>query len=476
MVNSAARYNAQVRLADVRDARAAAPAVRPRLACGLLIAFVCYTLVGTSPFVEVDVTARESGNLLDRLVLFALFGVALAILLPIKRETLVFARRNGLLLAVVVWCLLSALWSDFPTLTLRRAAVLAMVTGIALAIAVGLDRLSRFMQIALWLLGGLAAFNILTPWINPTFAITDIGVRGMFSHKNSAGTVAMLATLTAYAMALADRRVRSLPVLGACMLIGLTFLWMTDSRTSMILVLVGMVVVGPLILVWERGPVSRLLCSIVLMLAIYLLVMVFLVLALDMGYVFQILFGDRTFTGRTDIWSFSLLEIARRPLVGSGYGAFWDVGAVADPALRFPNHSWLADVEIGVINQAHSGYLDLALQIGIPAAIVATVVVGRALVQGFVVLALPLSFREDRALAYFAIIVLLVLVVHNLMETSLFARGQILGNFSILAIFLLERLRRDAMLRGVHRLRFERSGHQPALPLDTLDAPPRIPR
>jgi O-antigen ligase len=68
------------------------------------------------------------------------------------------------------------------------------------------------------------------------------------------------------------------------------------------------------------------------------------------------LYGNYTFSGRTDIWDFVNYEIGRRPLLGWGYESFW-IGTDAPGFLEAPG--W-----IKAMPSAHNGYLDTQLATG----------------------------------------------------------------------------------------------------------------
>lgn len=405
----------------------------------LLWLFLGFTFIGTTPFAVADAADRADGSLLDRVVVLALFAIASGILVVFHRRALDLAKRNWLLLLFLAWCAASVAWADFPGLAIRRTALLLMLTIIAYAIVVGLPRSSRFVEVALPFLGFVILVNVMTPYLYPEFAVTPIGVRGMYSQKNVAGMVALLAIVMAYAVALADPRRRTLLSAAAVLAVSLLFLVMTQSKTSAGLVALVVVVVGPVLLAWQIGAIWGLLATVLAGYGTGAFLMFVFAEGLTLPDVLELLVGDPTFTGRTEIWAFALDEIARRPWLGAGYGAFWDVGADNDPLQRAPAGSWLRHAEVGLINQAHSGYLDLPLQIGIPATILASVIVLRATVLAFrLAVGSPLH-GNARIIGVFGFFFCMVFFAHNLMEATLFNRGQMLCNVSLLVFFMLER-------------------------------------
>jgi len=106
---------------------------------------------------------------------------------------------------------------------------------------------------------------------------------------------------------------------------------------------------------------------------------------------------DETLTGRTEIWA-SLLPIAmQRGILGRGFGGFWT------PRTR----------EAFKIGEGHSGYLDLLLNLGF---------VGILLVTSFLLSSCRKAHRElshDFDWAVLCICFLIMIVVHNITETSI---------------------------------------------------------
>jgi O-antigen ligase len=74
---------------------------------------------------------------------------------------------------------------------------------------------------------------------------------------------------------------------------------------------------------------------------------------------------DPTFTGRTDVWRFALDHLAQRPLTGYGFSAFWGTDQVV---YGMGEGSLWANTA----GHAHNSYLNLALTIGLPGAVLVT--------------------------------------------------------------------------------------------------------
>lgn len=405
------------------------------LAIVLLLGFMGFIFVGTSPLSDGDLAERAQGDRLDQLLVIALFGLSGIVLTMRWRVALDLVRLTWPIWLVVGWCCLSVLWSDYPGITLRRSALLLMLTAISLAIVTGIGPTRRLLAIMVAVALGVILANLAATVLAPGYAFDVNGIRGIHSSKNSAGFVTLIATLIGVGWVVGAQKTRDFAVGGVTVLLGLFFLAITQSKTSLGLAVLGVAMGLPMLVAWRASAAL----GFALLAAVLVAGVggVFAAAAAGWGQaeVFDLLVGDPTFTGRTEIWAFAVDEAAFAPLLGVGYGAFWDVGALNDPVLRAPMGSWLSQVEVGIINQAHSGYLDLWLQLGLPMAAVAVLAVALGLIKAFVLATDGTTDPVKRGLFVTACLTLGVFLIHNLMESSLFNRSLMLGNFIVLLIF-----------------------------------------
>ena len=66
---------------------------------------------------------------------------------------------------------------------------------------------------------------------------------------------------------------------------------------------------------------------------------------------------DPTMSRRTELWKMSLADIQENPLLGYGYGAFWDT--TSRPARLIREEVWKE------APHSHNGYIELALGLGL---------------------------------------------------------------------------------------------------------------
>lgn len=398
------------------------------------------TLVGLSPMAEGDAASRAAGaNLLELGATFVPLGLAMIIMLRRWRTTLTLLRKTWPIWILLGWFVISTFWADYPSISFRRSVATVLFTVGCFGVAVGIARLNQLLDVFFWVLFLVIAINYAAFFLNPTFAVTIEGVRGIHSQKNVAGIVSMLAALVGVVWLLARPQPLRWLIAAAMVTSAIVFLGLTQSKTSTALTFAGIGMMPLLIIGSRLRPGAAIFSTMVISSAALVLVLLIFGLGLDIEATADDVGADLTFTGRTDIWTFMIHDILQRPFLGYGYGAFWDVGLANDPLKRAPGGSWLHYVEPGYINQAHHGYLDLWAQAGLPA-----MLLGVWIFLSSIIAALRLVFTRtlaggERRMALFCAIFFVLFLVHNFMESSLWARGQMLTNISILLAFLIYR-------------------------------------
>jgi len=374
---------------------------------------------------------RIAGNSFDRLFVPAMAALAVALIWARREAAWTCLRANKLLMIVVLFSLASFFWSDYPDLTLRRALLFALLTTITLGLAASVDDFSLFHARLFRALFAVILANLAVTALWPAQTITDIGVAGLYGQKNPAGMVAMIAVVVSATYAFGAQRSpeRVFGLIGAAF--ALVFLILTRSKTSIALTFLGLAV-G--LIFWMAQKLGARFALLVFS-GLSAVAVAFLGLAMASDFNGQEILGtfvsDTTFTGRSELWGFAWRSALQRPWLGHGYGAFWDVGAASDPLAKLEPGTWLGDVQVGVINQAHNGYIELCLHIGLPMTVVAVCAVVASLLNAT---RKAIGARASVAAAYaMAALILFLHLLHNQTEASLFMRGESFCNL----VFLL---------------------------------------
>jgi exopolysaccharide production protein ExoQ len=325
------------------------------LAVELGLAFVCLVLFseGLLPRLFASEYDTDSSAFL-RLLWLPVYGLVAIGCLWKVREMVSLALRMPFLIALLIVTAASFLWSLDPSLTERRsiAVVATSLAGLYLAARYDWRTLLRLMG-AVWLF--MAIVSIGAVIVAPGFAImSEIhpgAWKGLWWEKNTlGGHMARAAFLCAFLYIL-DRPWR--PVWGVAVFLCTALVIASTSKTALLGLMLGF---GILFAGWisRKGAGITITClwSGIVLSSAFAAIMI-----IEPGIILNLLGRDATLTGRTDIWAVLADAIADRPLLGYGYGAFWQLDSM--PAYRVRSATeWL-------VPTAHNGWLETALSVGL---------------------------------------------------------------------------------------------------------------
>jgi O-antigen ligase len=286
-------------------------------------------------------------------------------------DTIVRLRRRPpvppWLLLFVILAATSTFWSESPSVTMRRAFALAGTTVVGLAIADRLrpiEALETVRRVVLL----IALASLLLYVIRDPRALDDVHatLRGVVVSKNTLGRIVAVGLIATACLAYLDRRRWRVHLASAVPMA--IALGLTDSAGGLLLSIIGLSAIASLA-IWRSRRDRLALCTVVAA------GLGFGILAFPNGIsaedVTQVSGRDTTLTGRTEIWDESVLAARDRLVSGYGFGAFWGLGGggvEADAAARIRTR-----LAVPVAN-AHSGFLDVTLDLGISGAVVAALV------------------------------------------------------------------------------------------------------
>jgi O-antigen ligase len=326
------------------------------LACAVLFAFFAMqgSIPGIAPTQALEMTGSAPTSLttIGGIASQALAN-ALILFLLLRRPRLLLRRMLTLPCAALLGLLAvaSTAWSLDPALTLRRSIpfALAGLFGLWFATRFPPPRQRAILRLALLALA-LATIAVVV------FA-SSIGLdhssghavdwQGVFTQKNACGRIMVLAS----AVLLFGERFTALRAISLALF--LFILVMSGSRGAWIVELA-------LLLLWLTLQLARRVSSrarTALAVAAPLVLAALAAAAVRLYPHFAGLFGrDPTLSGRTVIWIQVAHSIARRPLAGYGYDAFWR--GLTGPSLQID-----AAVHF-VVEHAHNGFLEILLELG----------------------------------------------------------------------------------------------------------------
>jgi len=379
-------------------------------------------LMSTGFEVNPEVNTSGEGSVLRQACYILVALMLLIALKPWENFSRFLAIPRPLFIGLA-YCWISLFWAIEPAVSLRRLILTTMVMWVLFAsmrqlkfeeavkllrIAMVIVLIANYAAVILWpefgMHGGnqLDEFSLAGDW------------RGALQHKNFAGAAcAFTVILFAFDRGNMHRAIQ-IGVLAAASY----FLYRSNSKTSVGLV-VAALAAGFLFLRYKLRYKAVVL-AIVSVLAIAATVAA----AIFQNPLTAKLSDPKAFTGRTKIWKALWDYLVDHPLLGSGYGSFWNIGA-SSPIYTYGSGDVL------VVPSGHNGFLDVAVALGIPGFILILVV---AIIMPFrKLLGSPLMVGSKGALL---VGLFLFCVGHNFTETSLFQRDMLVWVMLMIAIAL----------------------------------------
>ena|SRR4029077_9014496 len=276
-----------------------------------------------------------------------IYGALLALMR--WRRVLRAARTVWPLLALAALAFLSTAWSVQPIVTLRRST--SLLAGIMIAIYLG-ERYSikAFARLLAYTLCFMTIVVVVLYCVAPAYVVDYSAYagawKGLSVYKNTFGQ--HMAVAVALLVLVRFHRLCSLRYVFLLTAVGLLVL----SRSAAALVCCVLSLAAMPLWRTMRGEQRLLvypLATLTFLVGIYCIVA-------NPEPLFQILGRDATLTGRTHLWAILLPAIAKHPILGYGYSAFW-IGLKGEALDVWVRVGWMAPI-------ADNGYIDLCLSLG----------------------------------------------------------------------------------------------------------------
>jgi exopolysaccharide production protein ExoQ len=229
------------------------------------------------------------------------------------------------ILALPLFAILSAAWSDYPAASLRGGAQF-LVTAIIGVLAGSCVKRTTMLLALFSALGFVNALDQLVGVFFGSAHLDPTTAGGFFGSKNYVGLSFALLLLTATALAFDKSQpgvIRTVALTAAAL--SAVFMVRAGSAGASVCSVAAITITCILVFIVRFAPHIRFAA----LLLIAPLVGVFLIVWLSLGDTAQVLnsFGkDVTLTGRTWLWEWAKMAIAERPIAGFGYEAFWQPG------------------------------------------------------------------------------------------------------------------------------------------------------
>lgn len=260
-----------------------------------------------------------------------------------------------------LWSLSSVTWSLTPNIAIMRVTLIVMLSVVTIVSVRGLGSVSasNALTVALYI---ILICNFLSLFIVPSIGfnyhpsgIIDYQWEGLMGHKNSAGAVCAVTMI----FIIFSEQIKT----GALKLLlsipPFAFLLGTISRTSIVALCIALISGYAMKRIEKYQKTTLYKITIVFVWIPSFIAFATILIASIAPDIFAPLFVDRTVgSNRGVIWWPLIQMLSQYPLIGHGYGSLWNSGHVM-PDLH-ESSNWVLGV-----TQAHNGYLDISLQLGL---------------------------------------------------------------------------------------------------------------
>ncbi|MDO9712567.1 O-antigen ligase family protein [Paracraurococcus lichenis] len=260
---------------------------------------------------------------------------------------------EGMALGLTGFLILSALWSIDPATSLRRGVLyLFFVIGaIGIARVCEADRFMRLVRLAcLICAAGSLALLAAYPSAAVMMGSAAQEVQGVFTHKNVLGQAMAVGALACLHGMRTTRRPGAWPYVALLLIMAVALL--SKSATAC-LTIFAFCAISLGVVLYRRGGIARMAATGAAVIG----APVGLVIIIDPSGVLELIGKDPTLTGRTELWAAVFDNIAQRPFLGWGLGAFWLASNPAGEAIS-DSLGW-------VVPHAHNGILEMLLEVGV---------------------------------------------------------------------------------------------------------------
>ena len=303
---------------------------------------------------------KADGDLLSQVTTVLLTG-ALAVFVFVKRSSLVLRTVTLPLVLTFGAFAVSAVLSAHPDVAGRRI-VLAIFTifqaTVLLLLPCGREHFARLLAATAVIVLAACYFGVIFLPQLSIHQFTDVVEpelagewRGFFTHKNGAGaSMALLIFIGIFVYRAWNQLAGVLIVLLAAV-----FLYFTQAKSPLNLLPIV------LLLSYVIPRVRSTSLALALMFGVPILINLLTVGSVMFEPIRELIsrfMSDPTFTGRDEIWRFALDNVAKRPLFGFGFEAFWGMPDLVN--------AWSYQESWGYrASDAHNGYLNLAVTTGL---------------------------------------------------------------------------------------------------------------
>jgi exopolysaccharide production protein ExoQ len=310
----------------------------------------------------------NSSDITSKLIWYTLLAGSFVLVAQNLPRILALGKQvNVFLLLYFLLALLSIAWSIEPSITLRRCIRAITAIMVCFSYCVVTWETKRPQETMRSILTAVMVSSIVFCIVDPINAIHQVSNaelkdawHGITTGKNLLGSLASMCVVL-WLHAWLSKEASGFKAFAGSLT---AIICLVMSRSAASLLATGFAVTLFLILVRSPDTLKRTMPYLISLFAATVLIYALAVLGIIDGLdiilkpISALTGKDLTFTGRTAIWDILREHIALRPLLGSGYGAYW-IGAVpTSPSYEMWTRLYFYPTE------GHNGYLDVINDLG----------------------------------------------------------------------------------------------------------------
>lgn len=351
------------------------------------------------------------GSPIDRTFLLTLEILGLTLLIVKRYPILTFIKNNFFLIIFYIYMVLSISWSEFPDVSFKRWV---RVTGDLIMVMLLLS--NKNPNEAIKNLIKICSFIVIPLSVLFIKYFRELGVSydftgkvemwiGVTTHKNSLGQLVCITALF-YFWYFIKKGIK-FPYI--TIVVFVLCLWLLHgSKTSTSKTSLGIFFIGIFFLLFFH-LLNRKVWPFVIFLSttplFYLFVNILSTPLFGQNFVSVVINnmgGDLTLTGRTLLWDEILQRASEHAIFGGGYGSFWIGDLGNDLWNLFPWHP----------GQAHNGYIDIYIDLGIVGLILISLHFLSTLVY------ITKEIRDGIQMSQLRLTIFLLILIYNITESS----------------------------------------------------------
>ena len=372
----------------------------------ILLLLLCASGAGAGIYMgQQTANSGDPGGSTGLQILYALFYLLICLwLLPWHKQALSLLFEEKWMLLLLLLAVASTFWSVDSGETFRRSLGLAGSTITGLFIAMRYEPKQQIRILAACIVVAAVA-SLVVGFVLPGIGLMPDGAwRGVFYLKNGLGRMMSLGVVCFAFLAIGQRQFRTL----AIAMIALCGILLLLAKSATGIVVCGIVLaLLPFRSILNRS--KRRIVALSVILAIVLLPAAHFAWN-RRGRILASMGRESSLTGRLPLWEAVGTEISYKPLLGSGYTAFW---STADAERYRQASGWDAP-------NAHNGFLEMALGLGFIGLAVFAIGMFRNFTRAIVTAA-----RSEEIETAWPLFFLIFCVLYNLTESTLFSGNSI---------------------------------------------------